>query len=221
LNIKLPYEQEANPFIEEDPKLISFKYFFTRKLFFLRESDAIALFPGGFGTLDEALETLTLCQTGKYGPVPMVLVDRPGGTYWQEWDRYLRCHLVANGLISPEDTSLYTLTDSIDTAIDLIRRFYCVYHSSRYVNEQFVMRLKFDLCDSDVDFLNREFADIIISGEIKKTLALPEESGDPTEDLPRLVFNFNQRNFGRLYQMIGAINQMRSDICVDIHPETK
>lgn len=221
LNIQLPYEQEANPFIEEDPKLISFKYFFTRKLFFLRESDAVALFPGGFGTQDEALETLTLCQTGKYGPVPMVLIDRPGGTYWQDWDDYLRRQLVAQGLISPEDTSLYTLTDNIHTAIEVIRQFYQVYHSSRYVNEEFVLRLKFDICDSDLEFLNQEFADIITRGEIKKTLALPEESGDLTEDLPRLVFNFNQRNFGRLYQMIDAINQMGIDVCTDIHPETK
>jgi uncharacterized protein (TIGR00730 family) len=221
LNIKLPYEQEANPFIEEDPKLISFKYFFTRKLFFLRESDAVALFPGGFGTLDEALETLTLCQTGKYGPVPMVLIDRPGGNYWQEWDNYLRRHLVANGLISPDDTSLYTLTDSIENAIEVIRQFYRVYHSSRYVNEKFVMRLNFEICDADLAFLNQDFADIIISGKITKTLALPEESGDQTEGLPRLIFDFDQRNFARLYQMIAVINQMRDDVCTDLHPETK
>jgi hypothetical protein len=221
LNIKLPYEQDANPFIEEDPKLISFKYFFTRKLFFLRESDAVVLFPGGFGTQDEALETLTLCQTGKYGPVPMVSIDPPGVTYWQEWDAYLRRHLVANGLISPEDTSLYTIVDNIDSAIEVIRQFYRVYHSSRYVNELFVMRLQFEICDSDLEFLNREFADILIGGGIEKSQALRAEEGDPTEDLPRLIFHFDRRSFGRLYQMIGVINQMRSDICNNIHPETK
>ena len=116
LNIQLPFEQGSNPFIEGDPKLINFKYFFTRKLFFLRESDAIALFPGGFGTQDEAMECLTLCQTGRYGPVPMVLIDRPGGDYWKSWDAYIRKHLVQSGLVSSEDSSLYTITDNLDVA---------------------------------------------------------------------------------------------------------
>jgi hypothetical protein len=128
---------------------------------------------------------------------------------------------VANGLISPEDTSLYTIVDNIDSAIEVIRQFYRVYHSSRYVNELFVMRLQFEICDSDLEFLNREFADILIGGGIEKSQALRAEEGDPTEDLPRLIFHFDRRSFGRLYQMIGVINQMRSDICNNIHPETK
>ena len=221
LNIQLPYEQGANKYISGDPKSIVFKYFFTRKLFFLRESDAVALFPGGFGTQDEALETLTLCQTGRYGPVPMVLIDRPGGSYWRDWDSYLRKNLAATGLISPEDLHLYTITDDLQVAAEVIRTFYRVYHSSRYVGEQFVMRLKVEICDDDLDFLNREFSDLVASGKILRTTALSDELDDPTADLPRLVFKFDRRDFGRLYQMIGAINQMGGDVCTDVHPEVK
>jgi uncharacterized protein (TIGR00730 family) len=221
LNIQLPYEQGANKYISGDPKSIEFKYFFTRKLFFLRESDAVALFPGGFGTQDEAMETLTLCQTGRYGPVPLVLIDRPGGSYWRDWDRYLRQHLAATGLIGRDDLSLYTITDDIQTAVETIRNFYQVYHSSRYVGDLFVMRLKVSICDRDLDFLNREFGDLVASGSIVQTTALADELDDPTADLPRLVFKFDRRDFGRLYQMIGKLNQMGGDICLNTHPETK
>jgi uncharacterized protein (TIGR00730 family) len=221
LNIQLPYEQGANKYISGDPKSIAFKYFFTRKLFFLRESDAVALFPGGFGTQDEAMETLTLCQTGRYGPVPMVLIDRPGGSYWRDWDSYLRQNLANTGLISPEDLHLYTITDDIQVAAEVIRTFYRVYHSSRYVGEEFVMRLKVAICDLDLDFLNREFGDLVASGKIVQTTALADELDDPTVDLPRLVFKFDRRDFGRLYQMIDKINQMGIDPCLDTHPESK
>jgi uncharacterized protein (TIGR00730 family) len=221
LNIKLPYEQGANQYIAGDPKAIAFKYFFTRKLFFLRESDAVALFPGGFGTQDEALETLTLCQTGRYGPVPLVLVDRPGGSYWRDWDAYLRQQLVTPGWISPEDTSLYTITDDIQVAATTIRNFYRVYHSSRFVGDEFVMRLKVDICDRDLELLNREFGDLAASGKISRTTALPQEAEDPTVDLPRLLFKFDRREYGRLYRMINVLNQMSGDACVDTHPEVK
>jgi uncharacterized protein (TIGR00730 family) len=222
LNIQLPYEQGANKYIAGDPKSIAFKYFFTRKLFFLRESDAVALFPGGFGTQDEALETLTLCQTGRYGPVPLVLIDRPGGTYWRDWDSYLRKNLAETGWISAEDLNLYTITDDIQVAAEVIRAFYQVYHSSRFVGEQFVMRLKVAICDRDLDFLNQEFSDLVASGKIVQTTALPDELDDLTiKDLPRLVFKFDRRDFGRLYQMIGKINQMSDVACLDTHPEAK
>ena len=221
LNIQLPYEQGANKYIAGDPKSIAFKYFFTRKLFFLRESDAVALFPGGFGTQDEALETLTLCQTGRYGPVPLVLIDRPGGTYWRDWDSYLHKNLAETGWVAAEDLKLYTITDDIQVAAEVIRNFYRVYHSSRYVGEEFVLRLKIAICDRDLDFLNREFSDLVASGKIVQTTALPDEVGDSTADLPRLVFKFDRRDFGRLYQMIGSINQMNDGDCLDIHPESK
>ncbi len=221
LNIQLPYEQGANKYIAGDPKSIPFKYFFTRKLFFLRESDAIALFPGGFGTQDEALETLTLCQTGRYGPVPMVLIDRRGGTYWRDWDSYLRKNLAATGLIGVGDLNLYTITDDIQVAVETIRTFYQVYHSSRYVGEQFVMRLKMAISDRDLELLNREFGGLVSSGRIVQTTALADELEDSISHLPRLAFKFDRRDFGKLYQMIGKINQMGGGPCPNTHPESK
>ncbi|MBW4650937.1 MAG: LOG family protein [Kastovskya adunca ATA6-11-RM4] len=221
LNIRLPFEQGANPFIEDDPKLIDFKYFFTRKLFFLRESDAIALFPGGFGTQDETFECLTLCQTGRSGPIPVVLIDRPGGTYWQDWDAYIRKNLIAGGLISPSDPNLYTITDNLDVAYEAINSFYRVYHSSRYVGDLFVMRLKSQLSDEQVEQLNVEFSDILVKGKIEKSQALPKEAKDETAELPRLVLYFNQRDLGRLYELIATINEMAATAPEAAHPEKK
>lgn len=221
LNIQLPFEQGSNPFIEGDPKLIDFKYFFTRKLFFLRESDAIALFPGGFGTQDEAFECLTLCQTGRSGPVPLVLIDRAGGTYWHEWDAYIRNNLIERSLVSPEDSSLYTITDNLEVAYEAINRFYRIYHSSRYVGDQFVIRLKSQISDTNVEELNTKFSDILVKGKIEKSQALPQEMLDETTELPRLVLYFNRRDSGRLYQLLAIINQMGADSPAATHPEIK
>ena len=222
LNIRLPFEQGANSAISDDDKLIDFKYFFTRKLFFLKESDAIALFPGGFGTQDEAFETLTLCQTGKYGPVPLVLVDKPGGDYWYSWNDYVCRQLKDKGLISPEDPSLYTITDKLDVACQTIKNFYRVYHSSRYVGKLFVIRLKLELSDTVVESFNEEFSDILVKGKINKSAALPEEIKDlETATLPRLTFYFNQKSLGRLYQLIAKINQSGDSCNATEHPELK
>lgn len=221
LNIQLPFEQGANPFIQGDPKLINYKYFFTRKLFFLRESDAIALFPGGFGTQDEAFECLTLCQTGRSGPIPVVLIDKPGGSYWQDWDAYVRQHLIQRGLISPEDCSLYTVTDDLNVAYEAIDSFYLLYHSSRYVGDLLVIRLKSELSDYQVEQLNENFSNILVKGRIQKSKALPQELPDETADLPRLVFYFNQRDFGRLYQLLATISKMGASSPEATHPELK
>ncbi|MBE9004753.1 LOG family protein [Fortiea sp. LEGE XX443] len=222
LNIQLPFEQQANPIIEGDPKLIHFKYFFTRKLFLLKESDAVALFPGGFGTQDEAFECMTLSQTGKFGPVPLVLIDHPGGDYWQSWSDYIDQQLVQKGLVSPEDPSLYTVTDNLEVACNAITGFYQVYHSSRYVSNQLVIRLNCDLSDAEVEQLNAEFNDILVKGRIEKSQALPQENQDETLELPRLILYFNQRDLGRLYQMIATINQMGTPSQEEIsHPERK
>jgi len=221
LNIQLPFEQEANPFIVGDPKLIHFKYFFTRKLFLLRESDAVALFPGGFGTQDEAFECMTLSQTGKFGPVPLVLIDRPGGDYWRAWSDYIHQHLVQQRLISPEDPNLYTVTDDLDVACNAITRFYQVYHSSRYVRDRLVIRLKSDLSDVEVEQLNANFSDILVKGRIEKSQALPQEAQDESVSLPRLILYFNQRDLGRLYQMIATINHLGTPSSEAAHPERK
>jgi uncharacterized protein (TIGR00730 family) len=221
LNIQLPFEQGSNPFIEGDPKLINFKYFFTRKLFFLKESDALALFPGGFGTQDESFESLTLMQTGKAGPLPLVLVDRPGGDYWRTWDAYIRDQLMAQSLISPDDLSLYTITDDVETACDAVTSFYRVFHSSRYVGDQLVLRLKYPPSDELLDTLNAEFSDILSQGKIERTPALPPERGDDTEHLPRLILHFNYRDLGRLYQMLRLINRLGVHSPETDHPEEK
>lgn len=222
LNIELPFEQEANPIIEGDEKLIHFKYFFTRKLFLLKESDAVALFPGGFGTQDEAFECMTLSQTGKFGPVPLILIDHPGGDYWKSWSEYIDKQLVAKGLVSPEDPSLYTVTDNLQVACDAITQFFKVYHSSRYVGDRLVIRLKSELSDAEVEKLNAEFSSILVKGKIEKSQALPQEGTDEAVGLPRLLLHFNQKDLGRLYQMIATINQMGHPSVEDTkHPERK
>ncbi len=221
LNIRLPFEQGANPVMAGDPKLIDFKYFFTRKLFFLKESDAIALFPGGFGTQDEAFESLTLIQTGKSAPVPLVLIDRPGGDYWKSWDYYVRNRIRDQGLISSDDTSLYHLTDSLDDALEYIASFYRMYHSSRYVRGQLVIRLNAPLCEGSIDKLNAEFADILSEGTIKEISAFDVERGDETESLPRLALYFNQRDSGRLNQMIRYLGKLGVACDAVQHPEKK
>lgn len=221
LNIQLPFEQGANPVMEGDPKLINFKYFFTRKLFFLRESDALVLFPGGFGTQDEAFESLTLIQTGKADPMPIVMVDHPGGNYWQGWDNYIREHLLRRGLISPDDPSLYTITDNVDDACHAISSFYRVYHSCRYTSDRLIIRLKSDLPEGAIDLLNQEFGDILAKGIIEKSAALPEEQKDETIALPRLVMHFNNRDFGRLHQLIWRLNDLGDHRPEAQHPEQK
>jgi uncharacterized protein (TIGR00730 family) len=207
VNIRLPWEQSANPVIAEDKKLVTFKYFFTRKLIFVRHSDAVALFPGGFGTFDEGFEALTLMQTGKSQLMPLVLVDKPGGTFWKTWDRNIRDHLLRNKLISPEDLSLYQITDSADEAVKIITRFYRNFHSTRFVKELFVMRLKNAPTESALAAMNREFADTLLDGKIKTIKATPEERRDNDQlNLARIAFAFNRRDYGRLRQLIDALN---------------
>ncbi|OGB94960.1 MAG: cytochrome D ubiquinol oxidase subunit II [candidate division NC10 bacterium RIFCSPLOWO2_02_FULL_66_22] len=209
VNIRLPFDQPANEFIQNDSKLITFKYFFTRKLIFVKETDAIALFPGGFGTLDEAFEILTLIQTGKSNPLPVVCVDRPGGDYWRTWDTYVRNVLLARGLIAPQDLCLYRVTDRLDEAIAEVSGFYRNYHSSRYVGDRLVIRLQRAPTAEDLDRLNRQFHEILVDGAMTVSPALPEEGNeDPISDLPRLVLHFNRRDVGRLRQLIDALNQL-------------
>jgi uncharacterized protein (TIGR00730 family) len=221
LNIQLPFEQGSNPFIEGDPKLVNFKYFFTRKLFFLKESDALALFPGGFGTQDEAFECLTLMQTGKADPLPLVLVDPPGGDYWKSWEAYQREHLLKAGWIGADDLHLYTVTDRVDVACEAIASFYRVFHSSRYVGEDLVFRLNCEPTDEQVEYLNQKYGALLTKGQIRKGKAFPQEIGDETEHMPRLIFQFNQRDLGLLYQMIREINQLVQPAPEVIHPEQK
>ncbi len=207
VNIRLPWEQSANAVIREDKKLATFKYFFTRKLIFIRHSDAIVLFPGGFGTLDEGYEALTLMQTGKSQLMPLVLVDSPGGTYWKTWDKNIREHLLRDQLISPDDLNLYRITDNTDEAVKIVTRFYRNFQSTRFVKDLLVIRLKNAPSDSALAALNEDFADIIAGDPIKCIQPTPEEvEGGDHLDLARIAFGFNRRDYGRLRQLIDVLN---------------
>jgi uncharacterized protein (TIGR00730 family) len=208
LNIMLPFEQSSNPIIAGDPKLVHMKYFFTRKLMFVKECDAVALFPGGFGTLDEGLEVLTLLQTGKRDMVPIVFVDEPGGKFWQPLIEFFYTRLEADGMISPEDHSLYKLTDSVPAAVDEILQFFKIYHSMRYVKNKLVLRLTNPISSELLAEINQNFRDILVDGDFTVGDALKEEKDEPALiALPRLIFKFNRRSLGRLRQLIDAINR--------------
>ena len=206
-NIMLPFEQDPNPVIAGDRKLVNFKYFFTRKLMFIKEVHSVVLFPGGFGTQDEAFETLTLVQTGKRDLMPIVLIDPPGSSYWKQWLDFVRDQLLSHQLISPEDLSLFTLTNSVEEATEEIMTFYSVYNSMRYVRGKLVLRLHFAPDDAFIERLNDEFSDIVESGRIEMTQMNRLEADDRhLRHLPRLAFHFNRRSAGRLRQMVDLIN---------------
>jgi len=208
LNILLPFEQEANRVIADDRKLVHMKYFFTRKLMFVKECHAICLLPGGFGTLDEGMEVLTLVQTGKRDMVPIVFLDEPGGTYWAQFHQFLRDQLLARGMIDRDDLSLFKLTDRVDEAVEEILRFFRVYHSMRYVHEKLVLRLNEPLAPGLLDEINADFADLVTHGRFVAGGPLPEERDEPDlAEKPRLIFSFNRRAFGRLRQLIDRINR--------------
>src|SRR6266704_179719 len=206
LNILLPFEQTANAVIANDPKLVYFKYYFTRKLIFVKETDAFALFPGGFGTHDEGFEALTLLQTGKSVPMPVVFVDAPGGTYWRDWYDFIQRHMLGQGLISPIDLHLFKVTDDLDEAVSEITTFYRNYHSLRYVNEQLVIRLQHQVPEVLLARLNRDFRDILTQGDIVVSGPVGDDA-DEVPELPRLLLWFDRARFGRLRQMIDVINQ--------------
>lgn len=207
LNIRLPFEQHANITIEGDRKLIDFNYFFTRKLNFVKETHAFALFPGGFGTMDEGFEVLTLMQTGKARIIPVVLLDRPGGTYWQTWMEFLTEHLFKFGYVGPEDFHLFKIVPNVAEAVAEILRFYSVYQSARWVGGQLVIRLARKLSVKALAELNQKFSDIVRTGEIIQCSALRQEKNEPEIwDLPRLALTPHRRSFGRFRLLIDAIN---------------
>jgi uncharacterized protein (TIGR00730 family) len=208
LNIRLPFEQKPNPYIDEKEKLINFKYFFTRKLIFVKETDATALFPGGFGTLDEGFEMITLVQTGKSRPRPIVLMEPQGSTYWTSWMNFVKSQLVKNGFIKKEDLSLFAIVKTTAQAVKYIENFYRVYHSIRYVSGLAVLRLNRQISQKTLKFINKEFKGILVDGQIQVSPPTSKEIQEKEFlNLPRLVMNFNSRDFGRLYEMIHVINK--------------
>ena len=209
VNIMLPFEQGPNTTIADDPKLVTFKYFFTRKLIFQKEANAIALFPGGFGTHDEGFEILTLAQTGKSDPQPIVCLQAPGCDYWDEWYAFVTRQLLVRNLINPEDLSLFKITTSVDDAIDEINRFYRRFHSIRYVGRLLAMRLKTSISPEQVAGLHETFGDLLSEGTFELRGPLPEELDEPDlRDSPRLVFTSNRRSASRLRQLIDHLNAL-------------
>jgi hypothetical protein len=209
VNILLPFEQAPNPVIGDDPKLITFKYFFTRKLFFVMEASAVALFPGGFGTHDEGFETLTLIQTGKASPMPLLLMELPGDNYWESFDRFIREQLLGRGLISQKDLLLYKIVHSPEEGVEHVKFFFSTFHSMRFVRDRVVLRLERELADAAVQALAGEFADLIKKGTIEKSGALPEETNEPELiEKPRLVFALNRQSPSRLHEMVLRINEL-------------
>ena len=205
LNIRLPFEQEANETIDGDPKLINFRYFFTRKVMFVKPSHAIALLPGGFGTHDEGFESLTLIQTGKSEIMPVVCLDVRGGSYWRDWEHYVRTHLAGPGLVSESDMSLFKVTDDVEVAVHEVLNFYSNYHSSRFVRDRLLIRLREAPGEAQLDELNVRFGDIVTRGRIEVVEpAAPEK--DEAPGLPRIAFRFDRRSVGRLRQLIDQVN---------------
>ena len=208
--IRLPFEQRTNPHIEKDEKLIHFRYFFSRKVVFIKETHAIALFPGGFGTHDEGFEVLTLVQTGRADPLPIVMLEEPGGTYWQKWDTFIREELVQAELVNPEDTGLYFITTDAQAAANHIARFYRNYHSCRYLRDELYLRVAHAPTPAELADLNARFGEICMAGkiEVRATQTIDEDTLVP--QYPRVVLKFDRRNLAKLRQLIDALNALPS-----------
>ena len=211
VNIRLPFEEGINDVLADDDKFVSMKYFFTRKLMLIKESSGFVSLPGGFGTQDETFELLTLFQTGKALPSPLVLLDVPGVGYWEGWQRFVDEQLVTAGLVSPGDSGLYLITDDVDEAVEAVRGFWRNYHSLRWVGGQLVIRLQAAPTPDEIAELNEQFTDLCTEGPIQATEPLPAEVSDRDEiDRPRLVLRLDVRKGGRFRALIQALNSLSS-----------
>ena len=211
VNISLPFEARSNDYIHGDPKDIDFKYFFTRKLNFVKESDAIVLFPGGFGTMDEGFEALTLLQTGKCDPLPVVCMDVPGSDYWPSWEKYIRENLIERGLVSNYDRNLFRVTSSVETALKEINFFYSTYHSLRYVGDTVILRLRREPSVRLLALLNTRYRDLLAEGDFTQLVEphpVERKESEEIQSLWRIGFTFVHRRFGRLRRLIDEINMM-------------
>lgn len=207
LNILLPFEQEANPIIRGNKKLMNFKYFFTRKLMFLKESDATVLFPGGFGTLDEGFESLTLVQTGKAKPRPLLLLDHPDSTYWNSLLQFFKYHLADGGMVNHHDLKLITHFQNAEAAADYIAHFYSNYHSSRFFGEHYLIRLRRPITDQQLAQLAVDFKDILTGGKFERLTDI-EKDDEQDPKLARLIFSFDKYHYDRLHQLIEVLNRL-------------
>jgi uncharacterized protein (TIGR00730 family) len=207
VSIRLPFEASTSGFLADDPKLVNFQYFFTRKLSFVKESDAFVLLPGGFGTLDELFETLTLIQTGKAQPAPIVLLDVPGGTYWTRWREFVVAELLERAYLAPTDLDLVLITDDVQVAVDECASFYANYHSMRTVGRDLVLRVQHAPDAARLAALSEEFADLLTSGVITASGPTPREERDGDElHLDRVILRFDRYHWARLRRLIDALN---------------
>ena len=208
VEIRLPFETSSHPQLAAEGRLVEMKYFFTRKLMLMKESTGFAVLPGGFGTLDEAFELLTLLQTGKAEPVPIVLLDLPGDPYWEGWERFVEADVLRRSLADRDDEALYRITDDVQAAVDELTGFYRNYHSRRFVGSTMVMRCRVAPSDDELDRLSRDFADICSERGIWRTGPLPPERADRDHlDLQRVALEFDRRSAGRLRLLIDALNR--------------
>jgi len=205
LAIRLPFETTANAIIEGDAKLINFRYFFTRKLMFMTHSDAVVACPGGFGTQDELFEALTLVQTGKSNIIPIVMIAGEGNDYWVNWEQHVNDDLLGHKMISEEDLSLFHVASNPQDGVDHIMQFYRVFHSSRYVHGDYIIRINSKITEESIDRLNKSFPDILREGKIIQSGVAHTVEQDHTE-LPRLIVPHKRRSFGRLRQLIDMVN---------------
>jgi uncharacterized protein (TIGR00730 family) len=219
VNIRLPFETEPNAWIDQGDKLVEMKYFFTRKLMLMKESSGFLVLPGGFGTLDEAFELLTLLQTGKAEPAPIVLIDTPGDAYWEGWERFVAEQVYARGLADRLDASLYLITDDVDVAINELLGFYRNYHSRRFVGDTMVIRLRTAPNEEELHMLSAAFSDICSPKGIWRTPPLaPERAGNDHLDLERIALEFDRAHHGRLRKLIDALNALVPSAPVTVPP---
>ena len=217
VTIRLPFEETSVGPLAGSDRVVSMKYFFTRKLMLMKESSGFVSLPGGFGTLDETLELLTLMQTGKATPAPLVLLDVPGQTYWHGWETFVREELVGPGWVSPHDTDLYTITDSVDEAVAAIRGFWRNYQGVRWVGDRLVVRLRAEPTDAEVAGLAERFTSLVTDGTIERSAPLPAEVSDnDCLDLARLVLRFDVRKGGEFRELVGALNALPSAPPLDV-----
>jgi uncharacterized protein (TIGR00730 family) len=211
INIRLPTEEGVSELLANDPKLVSMKYFFTRKLMLMKESKGFVALPGGFGTLDEVFELLTLQQTGKANPSPLVLLEMPGGTYWRAWERFLVTEVASRGLISPGDTCFYLITDDAAEAVTQVTGFFRNYHSLRFVGPNLIVRLQAVPTADELADLSERYTDICDAEGIQATDPLPAEvRSNDALDKPRVRLRFNRLSYSRLRQLIGDLNRLAS-----------
>lgn len=211
VSIRLPFEEKANAVVAADSHLVSMKYFFTRKLMLVKESRGFVCLPGGFGTMDEMFELLTLQQTGKAEPMPIVLLDEVGGSYWTALDEYVRTHLAGRGYIAEEDMDRVLITDSVEAAVEEILTFWSNYDSLRWVGDRLVLRMHHEPTDAEIEDLNERFGDLVLTGRIERTEPLaPERNDNDRLDLPRIALTLNQFRVGALHRLVRALNELPS-----------